>query len=173
MSVPKHVRDEIRTRLWAQAEELDWNALGSPEKARHYQQWTDSDAIGGVLARHMDARAVRVYIKDTLLKGFGRHKLEQHRAMVLRAAGREEEAPVEVFIKPHGLRFEDDFLVAWGRADDWKVLLGALFERGYEGDAERLAVFLKAAPRFVAPSSRALVEDAALRLGVRRCVWVD
>lgn len=173
MSVPKTVREEVRARLWSRAEDLDWSALGSPEKARHYQQWTDSEAIGGVLAKHMDARAVRVYIKDTLLKGFGRQALEAHRAMVLRAVDRAGDEPVETFIKPHGLRFRDGFLVSWGRADDWKVLLGSLFERGHGRQADRVAVFLKAMPRFVSPSSRALVEDAAAKLGVGRCIWVD
>lgn len=173
MSVPKTVREEVRAKLWRQAKDLDWSALGSPEKARHYQQWTDSEAIGGVLARHMDARAVRVYIKDTLLKGFGRQALEAHRAMVLRVVDRVEDAPVETFIKPHGLGFRDEFLVSWGRADDWKVLLGSLFERGHARQADRVAVFLKATPRFVSPSSRALVEEAAARLGVGRCIWVD
>lgn len=173
MNVPRDVRTRVRAELWRLAEELDWNSLGSREKATFYQQWTDSDSIGSVLAMHMDARAVRVYIKDTLLKGFSRHKLEQHRAMVLRALRRSDEEPVEVFIKPHGLRFADGALVAWGRADDWKVLLGSLFERGHGLDASRVAVLLGASPRFTSPSSRAIVEDAAARLGVRRLIWGD
>lgn len=173
MNVPKDVREKVRAELWRLAEDLDWNSLGSREKASYYQQWTDSSSIGGVLSMHLDARAVRVYIKDTLLKGFSRHKLEQHRSMVQRVLQRSDEEPVEVFIKPHGLRFADGVLVAWGRADDWKVLLGSLFERGHGLDAGRVAVLLSASPRFTSPSNRAIVEDAATRLGVRRSIWVD
>ena len=173
MNLPKDVRDQVRARLWALAEEIDWGALASTEKARYYTQWTDSDAIGGVLSRYMDPRAVRVYIKDTLLKGFGREKLVEHQALVLRVIDRSGDPAVQTFIKPHGLRVPDGLLVAWGRADDWKALLGSLFERGYGGETESVAVLFKASPRFMGASARAMVESAAKRLGTDRCVWFD
>lgn len=173
MNLPKDVRQEVRARLWAQAEEVDWGALGSTEKARFYTQWTDSENIGGVLSRYMDPRVVRVYIKDTLLKGFGREKLTEHRSLVLRIIDRNEDQATHTFIKPLGFRFSDGLLVAWGRADDWKALLGSLFERSYGGEAESVGVLFKAAPRFMSVSARAMVESAAKRLGTSRCVWFD
>jgi len=63
---------------------------------------------------------------------------------------------------------------AWDRAYDWKSLLSALFERSYGcPDAELSALMFRAAPHYVSASSRELVETAARRLGVSRCVWFD
>jgi len=121
----------------------------------------------------MNARAVRVYIKDTLLKGFGREKLVGHQAQVLRLVQRPPEDIVHTFIKPHGLRLTGGLSVAWGRADDWKILLGSLFERGHGDGVASVAVLFRAAPRFTSQTSRAMVEDAARRLGIERCVWFD
>lgn len=173
MNLPKDVREQVRTKLWNHAEEIDWTALSSIEKASYYTQWTDTEAIGGVLARHMDPRAVRVYIKDTLLKGFGREKLVEHQALVLRLVQRQAEDALQTYIKPHGLRFSGGQLVAWGRADDWKILLGALFERGYGAGSDRVVVLFRASPRFMGAAARQMVEDAARRLGIGRCVWFD
>jgi hypothetical protein len=122
----------------------------------------------------MDARAVRVYIKDTLLKDYGREKLNEHEALILRVLDREHSLVAEKYIKPHGLRFITGDFVAWGRADDWKLLLGALFERSYPNDGQQLsAFFFRAAPRYIRPASRQLVETAARQLGILQCVWFD
>lgn len=118
--------------------------------------------------------SVRVYIKDTLLKGYGREKLNEHEGLVLRVLARDRDQVRGSFIKPHGFRFSDASFVALGRADDWKSLLGALFERAYGvKDVISTAVIFRAAPRFVRHSSREMVESAAQRLGVGRCVWFD
>lgn len=173
MSVPLEIRSAIKERLWSDADRLDWDSLGPAEKSRHYKQWTDSD-IGRTLAAHMDARAVRVYIKDTLLKGYGREKLNAHEGLVLRVLDKPRSEVKESFIKPHGFRFSDGSYTAWGRADDWKHLLGALFERAYlTRDVDLTAFLFRAAPRYVSTSSRELVEAAATRLGVSRCIWFD
>lgn len=173
MSVPTDIRAVIKERLWADADRLDWDSLGPAEKSRHYKQWTDSD-IGRTLAAHMDPRAVRVYIKDTLLKSYGQEKLNRHEGLILRVLAKTRSDVAEGFIKPHGFRFADSSYTAWGRADDWKMILGALFERSYGTKGTDVsAFFFRAAPRYVIPSSRALVEAAACRLGVARCEWFD
>lgn len=174
MSIPSDVRARIKADLWKQADQLDWSALSGAEKARHYTHWTESEKIGRPLAAYMDPRAVRVYIKDTLLKSYGREKLNEHQALVLRVTGHDKAEVEEEFVKPHGFRCSDKSLVAWGRADDWKVLLGSLFERAYAAESGSLtAVFFRAAPRFVRPSARELVEAAAGCLGIRLCMWFD
>ncbi len=173
MTIPREIRDEVKSRLWAAADELDWASLSHADKSRLYTQWTESKDIGRVLAGHMDARAVRVYIKDTLLKAYSREKLENHRALVLRLLGKHGEQVVERWIKPHCLKFDDASMVAWGRADDWKIILGTLFERSFEGRGANAIVLFESAPRYMSPSSRALVEDAARRLEIERCVWFD
>jgi hypothetical protein len=174
MRLPREVRDRVKEDLWRQADELDWDSLGSAEKARLYRDWTEAETIGRTLAMHMDPRAVRVYIKDTLLKAYSREKLNGHQGLVLRVLERATEDIRESHIKPHWLRFADGVLVAWGRADDWKLILGSLFERGYPEDhRQRVVVLFKAAPRYVGSGARSLVEDAARRLGTSRCVWFD
>jgi hypothetical protein len=173
VSVPKDVRERVKAELWRQAEELDWDSLGTAEKARFYRQWTEAEGIGSALGAHMDPRAVRVYLKDTLLKSYSRERLNRHESLILRVLGREEEDVRQRHIKPHGLRFSDGGLVAWGRADDWKTILGSLFERGHGTQGERTVVLFKAAPRYVDPSSKTLVEAAAGRLGIERCIWFD
>jgi hypothetical protein len=173
MTIPDEVRMNIKTQLWEAAEALDWDSLTAKEKAQHYSQWTDSE-IGRTLATHMDARAVRVYIKDSLLKGFSRQKLNEHEGLILRILGRDKSDVASACIKPHGLYFGDGSLVTWGRADDWKTILGSTFERAYgRQDARPVVVLFRAAPRYVRQSSRELVEEAARRLGVVRCVWFD
>ncbi|QZH73947.1 MAG: hypothetical protein JY451_09235 [Erythrobacter sp.] len=173
MRIPSEIRSAIKERLWEEADQLNWESLGPADKARHYKQWTDSD-IGRTLAAHMDARAVRVYIKDTLLKGYGREKLNAHEALVLRVLNKQRSEIAENFIKPHGFRFVDNAFTVWGRADDWKSLLGALFERSYGlRDVDQSVLLFLAAPRYVTPSSREIVDAAARRLGVTKCVWFD
>lgn len=174
MTVPLNVRAEVKAELWRLADEMEWHAMSSADKARCYSQWTDSTKIGCRLATYMDPRSVRVYIKDTLLKGYGRHKLNEHKALLIRLAERNEEDVTEEYIKPHGLRFADGRLVAWGRADDWKAVLMAIFERASDGKTQPYLVALFcAAPRLTRPSARNMVEDAAQRLGVHSCVWFD
>lgn len=175
MSIPIDVRARVKAALWAHADRLEWDALSSAEKSKCYTQWSESDTIGRILSNYMDPRAVRVYIKDTLLKSYSREKLSEHHALVLRLAGKNSLDVLKTFVKPHGLLFSDGVNVAWGRADDWKVLLGSLFERTFSSreDQSRIAVFFRAAPRFMSASSRKLVEAAAQRLGVQKCVWFD
>lgn len=160
--------------LWRQADELQWHALGPSEKSRYYTVWTESEAIGRRLSAFMDPRSVRVYIKDTLLKGYGREKLNEHQDQIFRIVRRSEADICDSFIKPHGFRFADQSLVAWGRADDWKVILGSIFER-MEGHTinDVVVVFFRSAPRFMRDDSRGLVEKAASRLGVTKVVWFD
>ncbi len=160
--------------LWQQADELQWHALGPSEKSRYYTMWTESDVIGRKLSAYMDPRSVRVYIKDTLLKGYGREKLNEYQDHIFRIVNRSEADIRNSFIKPHGFRFFDQSLVAWGRADDWKVILGSIFER-MEGHTTNdvVVVFFRSAPRFISDASRNLVAKAAARLGVTKVVWSD
>jgi hypothetical protein len=174
VNIPASVKARLQEALWKEADKLQWEALGSVEKARQYKVWTDSSAIGGILSAYMDPRAVRVYIKDTLLKAYSRSKLSEHEDLVLRICEKLDIDVTQSYIKPHGIMFTDRSFVAWGRADDWKSVIGSLFERAYvnAGDPS-IAILFRAVPRFTTDTSRAPVKAAATRLGVRRCVWFD
>lgn len=174
MNIPTEIREEVKKSLWQQADELQWHALGPSEKSKYYTIWTESDSIGRKLSAYMDPRSVRVYIKDSLLKGYGREKLNELKDQIFRIVSKKESDVCDSFIKPHGYRFNDQSLVAWGRADDWKAILGSIFERadGHEA-GEVVVVFFRSAPRFIRDSPRSLVERAACRLGVTKVFWFD
>ena len=81
---------------------------------------------------------------------------------------------IETYEKPHGRRLADGRVVCWGRADDWKNVLMAVHERSFPGFRKPFAVVLMLAMgKFNQEDSRAVVVDAANKLGVERLVWLD
>jgi len=175
MSVPERVRDEMKRLLRQRADEIGWLHLPAPRKSLMYEQWSTDPSIGGVLGRYIDSRRVRVYIKDTLLKDYVRSRLADD-TLPLRAVDIAPEAAVaETYIKPHGRRLTDGRVVCWGRADDWKAVLLAAYERAYPRNGSRPfgAVLLGAVGRYGQDDIREMVEDAAKRLGVERVAWLE
>jgi len=167
------VREEVRVSLWRRADELRWAHLSPFEKATNYEAWTRELAVGGVLARYMDKGRVRVYIKDTLLKDYTRQK-QAGEAVPLRELGIDPATrTVRKFTKPHGRLFADGRVIAWGRAEDWKLVLTTLYERAHSGPGASAhgAVLFGASGRWAEPSVQALVEDVARRLGIGLLVW--
>jgi hypothetical protein len=127
-----------------------------------------------VLARYIDTRRVRVYIKDTLLKDYVRRR-SSDASLPFRALGINSDASaVEEYIKPHGRRLSDGRIVCWGRSDDWKAVVVAVYERAYQRLGHRAygAVLFDAVGRYGQDDVRAMVENAASRLGVERVAWV-
>ncbi len=175
MSIPDTVRKRLRDELWTRADTLDWLSLTNGEKSKYYELWTEDVEIGEVLSRYIDKGNVRVYLKDTLLKGYTRDR-QGSDARPLQLLGITPEVPlVKRYTKPHGRRFADGQVVSWGRADDWKAILMSLFERTHGDPAAHLtgAVLTNAVGRYGEPRIRAMVEDAAARLGIERIIWLD
>lgn len=175
MNVPDSVRDNLRRRLWGMADESGWISLSTATKAKQYEHWTNDVNIGGVLTRYLDKGQVRVYLKDTLLKGYARSKMADEclPLRVLRLpAGIET---LETYVKPHGRRLRDGRTICWGRAKDWKSVLMALHERAYVAKGARpfAAILTYALGRFGEDATRALVADAAKRLGIEQLIWLD
>ena len=174
MRVPDHVRDEVRRTVWRRADDLGWLDLRPASKSKLYENWSRDPAIGGVLLRFLDSERVRVYLKDTILKGYGRSKGGDARGPLL-ALGIDPNAPVtRKFAKPHGLLFSDSRLVSWGRADDWKVIVTSTFERVFaiEGATAVGVVLVQASRGFGDAKPRLVVEAAARRLGIARVIWI-
>lgn len=174
MTLPSRVREEIRARLWPIADEIGWAYLSPSAKAKYYENWTRDAEIGGVLTHYMDKGKIRVYLKDTVLKDYTRRSLADE-SRPLRVLGITEPAIAERFIKPHGLLLEDRRLIAWGKAEDWKLIFLAMFERAWlNGNCELFGgVLFYATGRFDDPSVRAMIETAASRLGVKHIVWLN
>ncbi len=174
MNVPKNVRDSMRGALLKLAGELGWDALSPVEKARYYERWTRDSNIGGVLDRYMDRGQVRVYIKDSLLKDFGRTKLADPALPMQMAGIGTQEDVAQSYIKPHGRRTADGRIVCWGRAEDWKSILMAAHERAYVVRGTPTAVILTSAiGRYLDSDVRALVDDAARKLCIEKLIWLD
>ena len=175
MSVPDATRTALKEKLWQRADDLGWATLRPTDKSHHYEAWTKDPEFGGRLGRHMGQGQVRVYIKDTLLKDYTRSRLAGHERP-FRVLGIPEAAYVlETYSKPHGRRLEDGRVICWGHADDWKTILMALHERtfGNSHGCPHAAVFLYSLGRFHEMHARALVENAATKLGIAKVIWLD
>jgi len=170
---PKEVSENIRDQLWQRADLMSWARLSDSDRSQLYEQWTNEKGIGGVLSGFIDPRAVRVYIKDTLMKPYIRHWLDTMEPQVLEKFGLQKASAIASYIKPHGRQFTGNVVVCWGNSRDWKDVLMSTFERknplGKEGRAH---VALVESGHTLEPASRKLVEDGANRLGIEAPVWL-
>lgn len=175
MNMSDQIKRAVKEALWQRLEELDWPSMSDSDHSAYYEQWTRSPEIGGKLGHFMDPRAVRVYIKDTLVKDYAREKLQGSADLVLRLL----KTPVGVgvshrFIKPHGLLLSDGRTVSWANSRDWKHLLMAAFERQREQKNElSAAVVIFETGKTVDSEARDLVSDAARRLSIEPVLWWD
>jgi hypothetical protein len=159
--------------LWARADQLGWQNLTWVEKSPIYEQWTRDADVGGVLSRFMDARQLRVYIKDTLMKGYVRNR-QADALPPLRMLSISTEQVAEIFERPHGRRLNDGRVVVWGNAEDWKLVVTAVHERsfGLRNHSTHSVVLFQAFGKFHDAETRSMVEDAAKKLGVGQVLWV-
>lgn len=173
--LPTPIRDAVQERLWAECDDLGWLALPYAERAPYYERWTKDPNIGGQLAHLMDARAVRVYIKDTLVKPYVRERLLASEDAVRGALSLDgSESATHRYVKPHGFCLADGRVLCWGRSREWKSILLAVFERATETrDARPFAAVLVESGQTEYARKRALVRDAAHRLGLTRIEWLD
>lgn len=174
-SIPDNVRDELRFSLWKIADEIGWLRLSDQEKAQYYRLWTTEPKIGGRLAQYRDARGVRVYIKDTLMKAYAQTRLADPN-IVFKAIGLRNDIKVyKKYKKPHGRLLSDGRVLCWGRARDWRDILLAAHERAHNRvNAEPFAVvFLETDGRFAESTFLAMVCDAAEKLQIKRIAWLD
>ena len=82
-ALPTDIRDRIRQKIWAKADELDWPRISDLERTAWYENWTKDKDVGGVLSHFMDARKVRVYIKVTCPDSSDHELLERSGFVVL------------------------------------------------------------------------------------------
>lgn len=174
-TIPSTIRDALRDRLWEQCDDLGWMSLQDTERARYYEQWTRDSTIGGQLAQVMDARKVRVYIKDSLVKPYVRARLSLNDSEVWRLLElSSDDHAVQTFIKPHGRRLADGRIIGWGRSRDWKSVLMAVFERSrLQGANSAFGVVLLESGKTESEKSRALVREAASLLGIEKLAWLE
>lgn len=176
MAVPKEIRDKIRQKIWDKADEMGWPGLSDLDRAVWYENWSKDKDIGGVLAHFMDARKVRVYIKDSLLKPYSRTRLEESAGKILLAVDLDQDkvGVREVYNKPHGRLLIDGKIVCWGNSRDWKLILISVFERAYrlQSGIPYAAVLIESG-QTMNDGTRKMIVEMGNKLGLERVVWMD
>jgi hypothetical protein len=175
MKVPDSILKPIRKRLWAQADEDGWTTLNDQTKTTLYEQWVRDDAVGEVLSRFMDTGEIRVYLKDTVMKPYGRDRIKDPRPVLKLLGIPADEFVIEEYIKPHGRLFHDQRVVCWGLAKNWKAIILAVYERAKRkgGATPHAAVLMYPSGATRQDAEKGIIEDVAKRLGVLRLDWLD
>jgi hypothetical protein len=173
-ALPPAVKKEVQARLWKRAEAMDWESMTVIERAKQYTVWVSDPEIGGVLAGYMDARKVHPYLKDTLMKPFARANVSDAGRALSSLGLPATTAVVERYERPHGVRLQQQGVVVWGKADDWKLMLMAAHERAFARAAPIAGVvLLPPLARFILAQTRDVVEDAGRKLGIAQIAWHD
>ncbi len=173
--MPDAARDRLRDTIWKLADELGWSALTDAERSTHYERWTRDPNIGGTIAHYMDARKVRVYIKDSLLKPYERARLSGSEQKILNSLAVPADTEVaDRYIKPHGIRFADGRIVSWGNSRDWKSVVMAMYEREVlSPGSSPFGMVLIENGKTADTKARTMVRGAAKRLGIQKVEWID
>ena len=152
---------------------MKWPSLADREKSALYEDWIRDESVGGVLSRYMPNTSVRVYLKDSIMKPYGREKIKDF-GPIAKALGIESDSQtVERYIKPHGRRMADGKVICWGLSREWKSILFAAFERAHLSDsaAPYGAAIMYPKGKCMQPAYRAMVESAARKLGICQLLW--
>lgn len=175
MKVPDAAYKRIKEKLWGIADELVWPTLSDQQKSALYEEWIRGDEVGGVLSRYLDAGNIRVYIKDTIMKPYGRERIKDFPPILRLLALPEDARSVETYIKPHGRRLADGKVICWGLSRDWKTILFAVFERAYvvRSGVPFAAVIMFPTGKCQQPEYRRMIEAAAEKMGIAHLVWHD
>jgi hypothetical protein len=175
MKIPDTTYKRIRQALWKTADTLNWPTLSDQQKSAFYEEWIREPGVGGLLSRYLDPANIRVYIKDTIMKPYGRERIKDFSTIqrLLRVPDGIETA--ETYIKPHGRRLADGKIICWGLSREWKAILFAVFERAYltRSGIPFAAVIMFPAGKCQQLPYRQLIETAATKMGIKHLVWYD
>lgn len=174
MKIPEDIFNRVKDSLWGQADRDSWISLSDQVKSGMYEQWSTDSQVGGVLSQFMDKAAIRVYLKDTIMKPYVRDRTSNG-SEIMKALGISvDDIAIQDFEKPHGRFLFSKRVVCWGQARDWKAILLAVYERAYRNTGEPYAAVLsRGVGKMAQPYERSLVSDLAKRLGIKKIVWTD
>lgn len=174
MKIPDSTFKRLKEKLWATADQLCWPTLSDQDKSAFYEQWIRDPDVGGVLSRYLDTGNVRVYIKDTIMKPYGRERIKDFALVAQSLSLAADTAVADTFIKPHGRRLADGRVICWGLARDWKAIILAVFERAYLAGGEPwAAVLMHPTGKYQQPDVRQMIDAAAAQLGLAKVLWHD
>jgi hypothetical protein len=175
-ALPTDIRNNIRQKIWQKADELDWPRISDAERTVWYENWTTDKDVGGALSHFMDARRVRVYIKDSLLKPYLRSRLQHGWKQVQLAVNLDESETLirKSYDKPHGRQLLDGRIICWGNSREWKSILISVFERAYQVDVGiPYAAVMVETGKTMNTGTREMVSDASQKLGLHHLAWID
>lgn len=175
MKMPDETFKKIHDMLWRKADEVGWGTLSDQQKSSLYEEWLRSEEIGLVLSRYLDAGSIRVYIKDTIMKPYGRERLKDPKPIYTLLKLPNDVLVAREYIKPHGRMLRDGRVICWGMAKDWKGIIMAVFERARKARTGKAfaAVLMYPAGKTTQPGEQALVEEAGKLLGIKHVIWRD
>ena len=175
MKVPDRAYRRIKRTLWGVADKLNWPTLSDPQKSALYEGWIRDEQVGGVLSRYLNSGSVRVYIKDTIMKPYGRERIKDFPPIVKLLGLPDDPSVVETYIKPHGRRLTDGKVICWGLSRGWKAILFSAFERAHAAPSgvPFAAVIMFPTGKCQQPEYRQMIETAAEKLGITRLEWYD
>jgi hypothetical protein len=184
--LPSDLREQVVRRLYADAQRLDWENLGGPQKSKQYAAWLEDEAVGERLLSFKPSEgAVRVWIKDGPMKEYSRALLgvgsyakyiENPRctpASVVQAALGEGWSVIDGTIEIKPIRCwaigpDGQTAVLWGKSEDFKFLLFSALEI-VASDAEASAtVAIVEVPASPTPTTeRELMDRIAKRCAIQ------
>ena len=175
MKIPDKTYERIKDKLWGLADDLNWPTLSNPQKSALFEDWLRDDHVGGVLSRYLDTGSVRVYLKDTIMKPYGRERIKDFTPVAKLLGITDDFFVTETYIKPHGVRLGDGKVICWGFSRDWKTILFAAFERAHVVPlgVPFAAVIMFPAGKCQQPRYRQMIEAAAVKLGIKHLEWYD
>ena len=175
MKISDAAYTRIKKKLWKAADEIGWPTLSDQQKSSLYEEWIRDPEVGGALSRYLDPGNIRVYIKDTIMKPYGRERIKEFSPILRLLRLPEDAQSLETYIKPHGRRLMDGKVICWGLTRDWKAILFAVFERAHLANLGDpfAAVLLFPTGKYQQPAHREMVEAASAKLGIGQVVWYE
>lgn len=72
MALPNEIEQRVVTRLFQDADHLDWAHLRPADRSAQYAKWVQDTEVGGRLTQFMTPEQARVWIKDGPMKEWAR-----------------------------------------------------------------------------------------------------
>jgi hypothetical protein len=152
MRIPKEVETAVVTKLYADAEAVDWATMTPQEHSAQYAAWVDDPLVGGRLQEYVTAGDARVWIKDGPMKewarshsGIGKYShfvegADDVQALLARKAVGDgwQPDPQTLQIKPARMLVrngEHEKVLTWAPAAGLKHLVWAALVAAAEGDS--------------------------------------
>lgn len=186
MRIPKEIESQVVSKLYADANAVDWAHLTPQQHSAQYTKWVQDPEVGGRLVEYLTAENARVWIKDGPMKewsrslsGVGKYANlvegsdDTQAKLVRKALGAGWEShPDSLRVKPLRLlatKGEEEIILTWAPASGLKHLVWAALSASAEGDARRwvlcvVGTFTKPTPANEKQAHQRLAQRCNLQL---------